>query len=61
MVLRWRVQQGIVVIPSSAQLDRMVANADVFGFALTDEDMRDLAALDLGEAEAWDSHTHEEW
>jgi 2,5-diketo-D-gluconate reductase A len=61
VVLRWHVQQGIVVIPSSSRLDRMLENADVFDFALTDEDMRDLAALDLGEQEAWDSHTHEEW
>ena len=61
VVLRWAVQQGIVVIPSSGNPTRWHANADLFGFELTDADMADLATLDLGEAAAWDSRTHEEW
>ena len=61
VVLRWAVQQGAVVIPSSGNPKRWRSNADLFGFELTDADMTDLATLDLGEAAAWDSRTHEEW
>lgn len=61
VVLRWSVQQGIVVIPSSSKPERWARNADLFGFELTDREMIDLATLDLGEAEAWDADTHEEW
>ena len=61
VVLRWAVQQGIVVIPSSGNPTRWHANADLFGFELTAQDMIDLATLDLGEDAAWDATTHEEW
>lgn len=43
VVLRWHIQHGVVVIPKSAQRDRIAANADVFDFELTDDEM---AALD---------------
>lgn len=61
VVLRWAVQQGAVVIPSSANPKRWPENLDLFSFELTDQDMIDLATLDNGEAAAWDSNTHEEW
>lgn len=61
VVLRWAVQQGAVVIPSSSNPKRWASNADLFGFELTDQDMVDLATLDLGEDAAWDANTHEEW
>ncbi|MFT3874947.1 MAG: aldo/keto reductase [Propioniciclava sp.] len=61
VVLRWAVQQGAVVIPASSNPHRWALNADLFGFELTDADLADLATLDLGEAAAWDSRTHEEW
>ncbi|WP_040158552.1 aldo/keto reductase [Nigerium massiliense] len=61
VILRWAVQQGCVVIPASKNPERRHANADLFGFELTDQDMTDLATLDLGEHAAWDPNTHEEW
>lgn len=61
VVLRWAVQQGAVVIPSSGQPERWASNADLFNFELTEQDMIDLATVDLGEDAAWDSRTHEEW
>ncbi|MFE9252989.1 aldo/keto reductase [Streptomyces sp. NPDC007088] len=39
-VLRWHVQLGAVPVPKSADRDRQRANLDVFGFELSDEDMR---------------------
>lgn len=43
VVIRWHVQHGIVAIPKSTRPERIVANADVFGFALTETE---LAAID---------------
>lgn len=61
VVLRWAVQQGAVVIPSSSRRERWRSNADLFSFELSEQDMIDLATLDLGEDAAWDANTHEEW
>jgi diketogulonate reductase-like aldo/keto reductase len=49
VVLRWHVQQGLVTIPKASSRERLVANLDVFGFALTDADLAAMTALDTGE------------
>ncbi|TRW44560.1 aldo/keto reductase [Georgenia yuyongxinii] len=46
VVLRWHVQQGRIVIPKSVTAERIAANIDLFGFALTDEEMAAITALD---------------
>ncbi|WP_426507005.1 aldo/keto reductase [Dactylosporangium sp. McL0621] len=43
VVLRWLVQRGLTVVPHSSDPERQRANADLFGFELTGEDM---AAVD---------------
>jgi 2,5-diketo-D-gluconate reductase A len=48
VVLRWLVQRDVVVIPKSVRPERMAQNLDVFDFALTDEQMGRIAALDTG-------------
>jgi diketogulonate reductase-like aldo/keto reductase len=45
VVLRWHLQHDIVVIPKSATPERIDENLDVFGFALTDDEMSTLDAL----------------
>ena len=45
VIVRWHLQHGVVVIPKSTQQERIVANADVAGFELTDDDMAALDAL----------------
>src|SRR4051795_805837 len=50
VVLRWLIQRGVVVIPKSVRADRMKENIDVFDFALTDEQMDQIAAMDTGAA-----------
>ena len=56
VALRWNMQRGVVVIPKSTHRERMEQNLDVFDFSLTDEEMREIAALDIGHSEIID-HT----
>lgn len=49
--LRWNVQRGVVVIPKSVHRDRMEQNMDIWDFKLSDEDMEEIAKLDLGHSE----------
>ena len=46
VLLRWAVQRGIPVIPKSGNRDRIVENSRIFDFALADDDMAALDALD---------------
>ena len=48
VILRWNVQQGIVVIPKTVHKARMQENLDIWDFALDDADMTQIAALDRG-------------
>jgi diketogulonate reductase-like aldo/keto reductase len=43
--LRYLVQQEIAVIPRTSKLDRLVENAAIFDFALSEDDMADIRAL----------------
>ena len=46
VILRWLMQRDIVALPKSTHKERMVQNIDIFDFALTDDDMASIAALD---------------
>lgn len=50
VVLRWQLDLGNVVIPKSSHPGRMRQNLDLWGFELTDDDRRQIAALDRGPA-----------
>lgn len=50
VMLRWHLQRGVVVIPKSTHKERMQENFDVFDFALNQEDMTAIAALDKAES-----------
>ena len=43
--LRWLVQQGIVVIPRTAKVERLSGNAAIFDFTLDDDEMARIRAL----------------
>ncbi len=51
VALRWNVQRGVVVIPKSVHKERMEQNMDIWDFALSDADMAEIAALDMGHSE----------
>ncbi len=48
IILRFEVQEGIVVLPKSTKKTRMESNKNIFGFALTPEEMDAIRALDKG-------------
>ncbi len=46
VVLRWHLQQGIIVIPKSVTPERIRSNIDLFGFELGEAEMTAISALD---------------
>ncbi len=48
-ILRWHLQLGNVVIPKSVTPKRMRENFELFDFELSDEDMTEIGALDVGQ------------
>jgi len=46
VLIRWSVDSGIVSIPKSVKVDRVIENFSVWDFKLTPEDMASLSALD---------------
>jgi len=54
VMLRWGIQQGVVVLPKSVHEERIVENAQLFDFVLDAAAMRELDALDEGLATGWD-------
>jgi diketogulonate reductase-like aldo/keto reductase len=45
VIIRWHLQHGVVVIPKSEKKDRIVANAQVGDFTLSEQDMAEIDAL----------------
>lgn len=60
LVVRWHVQLGSTPIPKSADPTRQRENADVFGFELSDVDVKRLSNLERGRLWGGDPDTHEE-
>jgi 2,5-diketo-D-gluconate reductase A len=49
VVIRWHLQQGIIVFPKASSAERIAQNFDVFGFELTPEQMSAIDGLDRGQ------------
>ncbi|MBQ9163373.1 MAG: aldo/keto reductase [Bacteroidaceae bacterium] len=50
VALRWLTQRGIVAIPKSSHKERMVQNINIFDFALSDNDMAQIAKMNQHDA-----------
>lgn len=48
IALRWQLQRGLVVLPKSVRQERIVSNFQIFDFALTEDEMAQVDALDCG-------------
>ena len=54
VALRWNVQRGVTVIPKSVHRERMEQNLAIWDFQLSDEDMAEIAGLNIGHSEIVD-------
>ncbi|MBZ9868952.1 aldo/keto reductase [Mesorhizobium sp. CA15] len=46
VIIRWHLQEGLVVIPKSIHRERIAGNFDIFGFELDGDDMQTVRGLD---------------
>lgn len=46
VILRWEIQQGVIVIPKSIHKERMEENQDIWDFRLDETDMIQIRTLD---------------
>ncbi|KAF8936469.1 hypothetical protein BGZ47_009483 [Haplosporangium gracile] len=54
VLIRWNLQRGNIVIPKSSKKQRIVENADVFGFELSEDEVEKLTALNENYVTEWD-------
>jgi 2,5-diketo-D-gluconate reductase A len=57
VVIRWHLQNGIIVFPKSNAKERMAQNFDVFGFELTADEVAAIDAIDRGQRVGSDPDT----
>ncbi|MCG7210068.1 aldo/keto reductase [Streptomyces arenae] len=46
IILRWHIQEGTIIFPSSTNPEHLAQNIDIFDFELTDEEMNQVRAMD---------------
>ncbi|HTN04862.1 MAG TPA: aldo/keto reductase, partial [Planctomycetaceae bacterium] len=46
IVLRWGIERGTAIVPMTSRAERLAENLNLFDFALTPEEHRDISALD---------------
>lgn len=59
IILNWDIQQGVVPIPKSTTPSRIEENIDVFDFALTQEELCEIDALNRDERSGKDPDNYE--
>jgi 2,5-diketo-D-gluconate reductase A len=57
VTLRWHIQRGDIVFPKSVTRSRVEENFDLFDFELSDDDMREITALNRDERTGPDPDT----
>lgn len=48
IILRFEIQEGLIVLPKSTNPERIAGNIDIFDFELEDSKMEEIRALDTG-------------
>lgn len=48
IILRWHTQMGFIVIPGSKNPEHVRENFEIFDFKLTEDEMKEIAAIDKG-------------
>ncbi|CRK21738.1 hypothetical protein BN1723_012459 [Verticillium longisporum] len=54
LLVRWSLQHNMVTLPKSSRKERLIENANVNGFQISDEDMAVMNALDENLVTDWD-------
>ena len=49
ITLRWHIQHNVVTIPKSVKKERIIENAQIFDFKISEEDMKLIDSLDRSE------------
>lgn len=52
-VRRWSLQHEMITLPKSSRKERLIENASVNGFEISDEDMSAMDGLDEGLVTDW--------
>lgn len=47
VVLRWHIQNGVIPVPRSTNINRLASNINVFDFSLTEEEMKIIDAINI--------------
>lgn len=53
VILRWNLQKGVVVIPGSSNPAHIQENTEIYDFALSKEEMKQINALNRDEKHDW--------
>lgn len=54
ILIRWSVQRGYIPLPKSVHKDRIVSNAAIFDFELSQDEMKTLNGFDEHLVTEWD-------
>jgi diketogulonate reductase-like aldo/keto reductase len=57
IVLRWHIQEDLIVIPKSVTPERIAGNIDIFGFELSTDEMQQMRTLDRNDRHLPDPDT----
>ncbi|MDY0404961.1 aldo/keto reductase [Virgibacillus sp. 179-BFC.A HS] len=60
VILRWDLQNKVITIPKSVHENRIIENADIFDFALTDADMAAINALNRNDRSGTNPDSYDE-
>ena len=47
VLIRWSLQKGFVCIPKTVKEERMIENADVFDFSISQQDMEEMVSDEI--------------
>ncbi|KAJ3098233.1 hypothetical protein HDU97_004185 [Phlyctochytrium planicorne] len=57
VLVRWGIDKGYVTLPKSAKEERLIANADVFDFTISQSDLEVMDGFEEGLNVSWDPTT----
>lgn len=60
VILRWELQENMIVIPKSVHKERIIENADIFDFELNKEEMSEMNSLNKDKRFGADPDTFEQ-